>query len=434
MTEAFIILLLIIINGFFSMAETAIVSSSKIKLENEAAEEDEKATKALEIVHSPANVLSIVRIIITLTGILTGVLGGVFLAGKVNAYLSSIGFPYSQTISYVGIVILTTYAFLMLGELIPRRLGVRFAEVIVKNTAGLLKAIAVAGKPALFLTSRVADGLLALFGFRRDNEKNNTVSEEEITAMIEKGTEAGTFDELEQDIVERLFFLSDRNVGSIMTSKMDIVALDITDEEDIRKKLSENSFINYPVYEGEIDNIIGVLNSQKYLARVLAGGQFDTRATLAPPLFVHDKLDALKLLEQFKKTRTEFAVVVDEFGGFSGIVTLKDLFEALVGEVTTSQNNQSDIIQRDEQSWLVDGLISFDEFLRYFEIHDSHIHKENDFYTLSGFVMYITRHIPKTGEKFDWENYAFEVVDMDGLRVDKVLVTKLEKETTEEKE
>lgn len=428
MTESIIILLLIIINGVFSMAEIAIVSSNKIKLENEANEGDEKAKRALELANSPNRFLSTVQVCITLIGIVSGVFGGAALSDDLKIELNKIPdiAPYSETISYLIIIFIITFISLVVGELVPKRIGLLYSETIAKNLSGFMKALSSFGSPIIWILSKSTEFLLRLFGIKKESEKLITVSEEEITAMIEKGTESGTFEEVEQDIVERLFFLSDRNVGSLMTNKTDIILLDIQEEDEIIKSLTEHQFINYPVYENEIDNIIGILNSKKVLSKVLAGGKMDYRSMLTPPLFVHDKLDALKLLEQFKKSNAEFAIVVDEFGTFSGVVTLKDLFEALVGEVTTTHDNSAEIVQRDDKSWLVDGLISFDEFLRYFDLSEENIHKENDFHTLSGFVMYITRHIPKTGEKFDWKDYLFEVIDMDGLRVDKVLVTKLE--------
>ena len=436
MIESFIILLLILINCIFSLAETAFITSNKIRLENEAEEGDKEAEAASKLINSSYQFLFTIRIVVTMSAVMIGLLSGISLSKYLEIYLNRWG-AFGQNnhiVSYIITILITGYIFLVLGELVPRRLAAQYPEKIAKKLAGVFIAIAKIGAPFVWALSKSANIILYLFGIKSDRTVPSAVSEEEITAMIEKATESGTFEAVEQDIVERLFFLSDRNVGSLMTSKMDVVSLDIRDKEETLKKIQENNFVYYPVYEKEIDNIIGVLNTKKVLTKLLSGEEIDIRSLLAPPLFVHDKLDALKLIDQFKKAQTDYAIVVDEFGSFSGIVTLNDLFKALIGDVNITPEVQPEIVQRDENTWLVDGVFSFDEFLRHFDLEAINIHKENDFYTLSGFVMFITRHIPKTGETFTWENYLFEVVDMDGLRVDKVMVTKLTEEPTEKEE
>lgn len=424
MIEIFIILLLILLNGVFSLSETAIIASRQSKLLSEIEKGNKQAQKVLDTTESPNRFLSTTQIGITLVAIISGLFGGIALSADLDRYVSRIPFleEYSSTVSYVIIVILITYLTLVIGELVPKRIGMRYPETIAKKMVPVVGVLSKITAPLVWLLMFSTEGILTLFGMKKSDEA--AITEDDVNSMIARGAAAGTFEKVEQDIVERLFFLSDRNVGSLMTNKMEIIALNISDEAQIRQKLMDNPYYTYPVYEDKIDNIIGILDSKTVLSKVLSGKKINYRAVLKVPLFVYDKTEAFRLLELYKEAKTDYAVVIDEFGNFEGVVTFRDFFEALVGEVNLNPNETPEIIATSKNSWLVDGLISFDEFILHFDLPSENLDKKHDFHTLGGFVAYFTKHIPSEGEKFSWQGLNFEIVDMDGLRVDKVLVTK----------
>lgn len=428
MIELVIIFCLILLNGLFSLSETALIASRKTKLQAEAEKGNKQAKKALEAAQNPNQFLSTTQIGITLIGIISGLYGGVALSDKLNQYLSRIPAfqAYSYSLSYILIVILITYLSLVIGELIPKRIGMNYAESIAKKMVTPVGVLSKVTAPLVWLLSISTESILKLFGMKKGDEA--AITEEDVNNMIAQGAAIGTFEKVEMDIVERVFFLGDRNVGSLMTNKMEIVALNISDENQIKQKLVDYPYYMYPVYEEKIDNIIGVLDSKIVLSKILLGKKVNFRSMLKQALFVYDKTEAFRLLDLFKEARTDYAVVIDEFGNFEGVVTLRDFFEALVGEVNLYPNEQPEIVARSKNSWLVDGLISFDEFILYFDLPVQGLDKKNDFHTLGGFVAYFTKHIPQEGEEFSWHGLDFEIVDMDGLRVDKVLVTKADSE------
>jgi putative hemolysin len=423
--EISIIFALIILNGVFSMSEIAIVSSRKSKLQLAAEEGDKGAKAALELADSPNKFLSTVQIGITLVGILTGVFGGASISKKLSLYFNSIDlFPgYSETVSVTIVVIGITYFTLIIGELLPKRIGLSNPEKIASVMSRPLNILSKIGAPAVWILSNSINLLAKLF--RIKSAKENFVSEEEIRAMMDHASSTGEVEKDEREIVERVFFLGDADVGSIMTPRIDIIGLDLKEDlETNKQKIIDSIHTNFIVYEDEINNVVGILNLKKVIPYVLQKGEIDFKALITPALFVPDKSNALKLLDSMKKSHTHFAIATNEYGSVTGVVTTNDLFKALVGNLYT-QDKAEEIIQRIDGSYLVDGMISLDEFYRFFEIEDTEEIDNQGFFTLGGLILYIAKHIPAPSEKFNWRSLEFEIMDMDGARVDKVLVKKV---------
>ncbi|MBX9852251.1 MAG: hemolysin family protein [Cytophagaceae bacterium] len=427
LVEIIIILLLIVINGVFAMSEIAIVSSRKSKLEVEAEEGNTRAGEALKISESPHRFLSTVQVGITLIGILTGVFGGASISGELSSWLKNFEAiaPYSEGIAILIVVLLITYFSLVIGELVPKRIGLSDPEKIASLVASPMNLIAKITHPAVWLLLASTDLIIKIFGIKPSTD--NAVTEEEIKALVQEATDVGEVEKAEQEIVERVFFLGDADVGSLMTPRMDIIALDIDEDFDVNKKIIiESIHTNFIVFSETIDNVVGVLNLKKLVPAALQSGNTTLKDLLSPALFIPEKTSAFKLLESMKKSRSHFAIAVSEHGSVTGVVTINDLFKALVGNLY-NDNKEPEIVQREDGSYLVDGLISLDEFFRYFEIEDTdEIHKQG-FFTLGGFVLYISKKIPGVAEKFSFRNLTLEIIDMDGTRVDKVLVKKDER-------
>jgi putative hemolysin len=425
--EIIIILVLILLNGIFSMSEIAIVSSRKSKLETDADEGDKKAKAALDIAESPTKFLSTVQIGITLIGVLTGVFGGGAISERLAAWLMQFDFisEYAEAVSLLIVVLIITYFSLVIGELVPKRIGLTNPEKIASYVAKPMNIISKITSPAVWLLSTSTENILKLLGIKA---KESIVTEEEIKAMVREASDTGEVEKAEHEMVERVFFLGDTDAGSLMTSRVDVIFLDINDPFDVNKKIITDSIhTNFPVYENDPDNIIGILNLKTVVPSLLDLKEPDLRSLLKKPLFVPENTNSFDLLENLKNSHTHFAVVVDEYGGVKGIVTTNDVFKALVGNLYMS-NQETEITRRDDGSHLVDALISLDEFFRYFEIEDTEEIRQQGFFTLGGLIMHISKSLPKAGEKFIWKNFCFEVLDMDGRRVDKVLVTKLSEE------
>ncbi len=428
-SEIGIILLLVIINGVFSMAEIAIVSSRKSRLESIAQKGNKGAEAALELANSPNTFLSTVQIGITLIGILTGVFSGANLSKLLAAHIARIPqlHNYSQGISVFLIVLFITYLSLVLGELVPKRLGMHNPEVIASVMARPMNVISKITAPLVWLLSISTEGLLRLFRLKPSDEP--AVTEEEVTSLIAQGTNLGVFEEVEQDIVERVFALSDRRVGSIMTNKLDVEWIDINDEfESIKQTILQSEYSNFPVCRNSLDDVIGIINTKKFLQTLLQNEQVDWHAMVEKALFIPETMKAFRVLEQFKANKIRIAVVVDEFGTVQGLVSMKDLFEAMVGDLQEAAEEDAEIVEREDGSYLIDALIPFDEFVSYFELPDIDPEERAGFHTLGGLIFNIARQIPKTGETFSWNGMHFEIVDMDGNRIDKVLVRVEEEE------
>lgn len=422
--EILIILVLIIANGVFSMSEMAIVSARKVRLQQLANQGDAKAMAALKLAESPNHFLSTVQVGISLIGILTGAFGGATIANRLAVYVKLVPLlaPYSEPISFGVVVLIITYLSLIVGELVPKRLALNNPEKIASTVAIPMRALSAIASPMVYLLSASTDLILRVLGITASTEPQ--VTEEEIKILIEQGTEAGTFEEAEQDMVERVFRLGDRPVSYLMTPRPDIVWLDLDDSaEENRQKMVDSAYSRYPVCQAGLDNVLGVIPVTDLLARSFRGEPLDLTVGLRQPVFVPESTRGLKVLELFKQTITHMALVVDEYGVIQGLVTLNDIMSEIVGDVpSTDGQDQPQAVQREDGSWLLDGMLPVEEFLELFGMEEWESEERGSYQTLGGFVITHLGRIPAAADHFEWQSMRIEVMDMDGNRVDKVLV------------
>jgi len=431
--EIILLVILILLNGILAMAEIAIVSARKVRLQRRAEQGDLGAGVALELAREPADFLSTVQIGITLVGVLAGAFGGSTLAARVAPLFELIPSlaPYSHAISLVLVVLIITYFSLVLGELAPKRLALNDAERIAAFIAPSMDFMAHMAAPLVRLLSYSSDVVLAVFGVKKSSEP--PITEDEVKVLIELGTQAGVFEEAEQDMVSGVFRLADRHVGTLMTPRTEIAWLDLEDPpEEIRRKIKESVHSRLPVAEGDLDHILGVVQAKGLLSRCMAGEPIDLRKSLIPPQFVPESTPALKVLEMFRNSRVHIAIVIDEYGGLQGLVTIIDILEAIVGDIPiTGERDGLEAVQRKDGSWLLDGMLPVDEFRDIFRLNELPGEGKSHYETMSGFVMTYLGRIPSEGDTFDWAGMHFEVLDMDGFRVDKILVVPASESDTE---
>lgn len=421
--EIFIIIGLILLNGILSMSEIALVSARKARLELDAKRGNKSAQTALKLAGEPDRFLSTIQIGITLIGILTGLYSGEAFAYNLAEVVRHVPVlePYALGVSKTIIVIIVTYLILIMGELVPKRIGMGYAERVSMLVAKPMYFLSKLALPFVWLLSKSTSLVIKITGIKANEE--NKVTEEEIKAIVKEGFDGGEVQEVEQDIVERVFNLGDRNVGSIMTHRSDLVWLDVTDSiEKIREKVQENLFNIYPVASEKFDNIKGVVYLKDLFGRI-DEPDFSLEEVIRPAQYLPENQSVYNALEQFKEARVKYGIVTDEFGGIQGIVTLKDIMEGLIGQVP-EVGEEAEIVQRADGSWLVDGQYNFYDFLEYFDMED--LYAEHDYNTLSGLILEILERVPKTGETLTWLTFEFEIVDMDGARIDKVLVKKID--------
>jgi len=419
MTEVFIILALILVNGLFSMAEIALVSARKARLEAQAQKGDKDAAKALDLANHPDSFLSTVQIGITLIGILTGIYSGDSFKIPLQATLSQIDFikPYSGTLATVIILIVITFLSLVLGELVPKRLGLSNPEGIAKKAAGPMSIISWITYPFVWLLMRASNLLVKLMNVKTSE---NQVTEEEIKAIISEGTEHGAIDEAEQEIIERVFHLGDRKITSLMTHRSDIVWIDQNKTvAEIKSTMQEVVHSVYPVCDAEVDRIIGVVAIKDF---IVVAENTSVQAIMKPAMYVPENNTAYQVLEHFKQTKIHHCFIVDEYGSILGMITLNDILEAIVGDIPQQEDESFDILNRSDGSFLVDAQIPFYDFLSYFDKTEWMMEGDQDFDTLAGFIIHELQRIPATGETLSWKVFKFEVIDMDHHRIDKVLV------------
>lgn len=428
MIPTLVILLLIVANGVFVMAEMALVSSRKPRLQQRANEGSGGAESALELLSNPNRFLSTTQIGITLIGILTGAYGERTLASqfaaRLNITLPSIA-PYAETLAFAVVVVTITSLTLIFGELVPKHIALHSPERIASAMAKPMTFLSRAGAPIVRLLG--GSTRLVMRALKLRPSKEPPVTEEEIKVMMEQGTKAGIFEEAEHDIVKSIFKLGDRAVSALMKPRRDVVWLNVDEPfSDIQKRMSSSLYSRFPVGQGSLDNVIGIVQTKDLLMQCFAGGEIDLKERMKPPLFVPEGLPALRLLEMFKKSRTHIALVVDEYGGVEGLVTLNDILEDLVGDVASvDMPEEKQIVQRPDGSWLIDGKVPIDDLKDVLQISKLPQEESGSYHTLGGLVMLQVARVPVTGDTFDAEGHRFEVVDMDGKRVDKVLVSKL---------
>lgn len=432
--ELIILFLLIIFNGLLSMSELAIISARKARLQQMADEGRSGAAKALVLAASPGQFLSTVQIGITLVGILAGAFGGATIARWLAEQLSLVpGLQEYATPISVGIVVLiVTYLSLVIGELVPKQLALRNAEELAARAAGPLTVLARVTRPLVRVLNASTDAVLLLLRVKAASEPD--VTEEEVRLMLAQATAQGIFEPMEEEMVDQVFRLADRKVGALLVPRTEIVWLDVDSPSDqIRHEVMDSGHSRYPVAEGDLDKILGVVMAKDLLAQSLQGKELDLRSILRPALFVPESTPALSMVERFKQTRSHLAIVIDEYGGVEGIVTSGDILSSIVGDIPEpDEEDTSGAIQREDGSWLIDGLYSIEEFQELFEIPSLPEASEGYYQTVGGFVMASLGQVPQPGDHFDWAGLRMEVMDMDGRRVDKVMVTRLPEETFEE--
>jgi putative hemolysin len=430
MIEIFIILGLILLNGLFSMAEIALVSARKARLEAQANKGDLRAKAALSLANKPESFLSTVQIGITLIGILTGIYSGDKIVNDVVVMLEKIPMlqPYATPIATTLVVVVLTFFSLILGELLPKRLGLTAPEAIAKMVAAPMKVINIITWPFVWLLNKTTNILIKLFNIKTTD---NQVTEEEIKAIISEGTEHGAIEATEQEIIERIFHLGDRNITSLMTHRHDIIWFDINDNETrIKEKILQEPHSVYPICHNSIDNIKGIVSIKDMY---VTPDDIPFKDSMKPALFVPENNSPYQLLERFKESKIHTCFVVDEYGTLLGLITLNDILEAIVGELPQQDVEDYEVKEREDGTFLVDAQIPFYDFLTKFEKTEWMNEGEQEFDTLAGFILHRMERIPQSGDKMDWSGFHFEILDMDGHRIDKVLV-KISEEIKQEME
>lgn len=420
-----IVLLLILLNGFFAMAEMAVVSARKARLQHAAELGRAGAGTALELKRDPSRFLSTVQIGITVIGVLASVFGGATLADSLAQHIETspgvLG-TYATSISFAIVVIGISYFTLILGELVPKRIALSRPEAIAERLAGFLHWMARIAAPAEWVLSASSNLVLRLVPVRAGEPP--PVTEEEIALMLREATAAGHFHAAETAIAQMAFRLGDRRVGALITPRTKVEWLDLTDsDEENRRKIIHSDYSRFPVIEGDSQHVLGVVHVKDLLSAALAGRPLDLRSAVRPALYLPNTVTALRALEFFKKSGEPLALVVDEYGDFEGVVTLHDILQSLVGDIAEPGDQERPaVVRRDDGSWLVDGMVAIDEVKDLTGLVQLPGEETGDFHTLGGFVMARISRIPCVGDHVTVDGFRFEVMSMDGRRVDRVLI------------
>lgn len=416
--EASFILLLLVANGIFAMAEIAVVSARRSRLDHLARTGDRRARAALALAENPNNFLATVQIGITMVGILAGVFGGATIAEELADYLNTIPgvAPRGEEIALPAVVLVITYLSLVIGELVPKRIALANPERIASRMAPFMRTLARFARPAVWMLSKSSDLLGALL--RVAPAQTAVMTDEEVTSIVATGARAGAFHPAEAAMVRRVFSLGERRASAVMTPRPDIVWLDLSQPAEIlTRTIIDSGHSRFPAAEGSLDNILGVIELRSVAAQCVAGKPVDMRSLIRPPLVISEHTPALAVLELFRSERQQFAFVADEYGGIEGIVTISDLAESVVGTLDADA-----VVTRRDGSMLVDAMINFDDLAQTLDLRAI---DERNYDTLAGFVIEQLKRLPRTGDTFDSGGYRFEVVDMDGNRVDRVLIARL---------
>lgn len=409
------------------MSEIALVSSRRSKLETAAKNGDHRAQAALNLSNSPNRFLSTVQIGITLIGILLGIFSGDKLTTDLQSVVGQVEFlqPYARPVSVVLVLFGLTYTSLVLGELVPKRIGLSNPEGIAKTMAAPMEILSRITSPFIALLTFSSDLLIRLLRIR---PTENAVTEEEIKSLIQEGTSGGAIEEIEQEIVQNVFQLGDRKITSLMTNRQEIVYLDMGDEPaENRAKILEHRHSVYPLCNGGVDNVVGLIYTKDFLGEDLNAELLRLHESKRDALFVPENNRAYQVLERFRERKQYVGIIVDEYGGVLGMVTLNDILDVLVGDINDSADSDYEIRAREDGTYLIDAQLPFEDFLSYFNITITAQNRRDltGFDTLGGFALHILKDIPQTGETFVWQAYRFEIVDMDKSRIDKILVRKL---------
>jgi len=423
--EVLLIVFLAALNGVLSMSEIALVSARKVRLRQRAEAGHLGARVALDLAGSPGRFLSTVQIGITLVGILAGAFGGATLAEELAVLIARLPrlAPYSEAIGLGIVVVGITYISLIFGELVPKQIALNAPEKIAALLARPLKHLSKVSAPAVFLLDGSTRLILRLLGVRPSDEP--PITEDELKHLLMLGTRAGVFEEGEQEIVARVLRLGERQVGELVTRRRSMVALDVAAPPEVNwSKVEASKHFYFPVYEGVPDRLLGVISVKDLWSRVRAGQAPDLRTLLHEPVYLPEGMSALRALERLRETGSHLALVIDEYGGIEGLVTLNDILQAIIGELPTTDQDEPMAVQREDGSWLLDGMLSISDLKEILGLTAAEADEVDEFHTLGGFVMGWMGHVPGTGDRFEWGGWRFEVLDMDHRRVDKVLVAR----------
>ena len=422
--EILLLAALIVLNGVFAMSEIALVMARRARLVRLAEQGDTSAAVAVKLHDDPTRFLSTVQVGITSIGILNGIVGEAALAGPLALWLQSHGMETeaSRIASTALVVIIITYVTIVIGELVPKRIGLLNPEGIACRVARPMNLLALLARPFVRLLSVSTDAILRLLGRQQSSQQG--VIEEEIHALLQEGSESGVIEQQERAMVRNVFRLDDRPVESLMVPRADIVYLDTTLplEENLRR-VAESEHARFPVCQDGLDEVLGILNTKQLLDAMLAGASPSLTDSLLPAVFVPESLSGLDLLEQFRASDTHLVLVIDEYGEINGLVTLRDVLEAITGEFKPRRLDEAWAVQRGDGSWLLDGLIPVPELKDRLGLKSLPEEGRRRYHTLSGLVMWLSGRLPQTGDVMSWENWRLEVVDLDGKRIDKILAT-----------
>lgn len=426
-SEVLLIVLLALFNGVLAMSEIALVSARKVRLRQRAESGDKGARAALELAEAPVRFLSTVQVGITLVGILAGAFGGATLAEELGARIARVPVlaPYSEGMGIAIVVIGITYLNLIFGELVPKQIGLSAPERLASLLARPLKVLSKLSAPVVHLLDGSTRLVLRLLRIRPSDDP--PVTEEELRHLLDQGTQAGVFEKGEQDIVARVIRLGERRVGELVTPRRDMVALDVNAPPEVNwSRIAASGYFYFPVYEGNPDRVLGIVSVKDLWARVISGREPDLRDLLTEPLYLPEGVSALRALERLRETASHLALVLDEYGGIEGLVTLFDVLEAIVGELPATEGTEPMAVRREDGSWLLDGMLSVTELEEILDLSRDEAGDLEEYQTLGGFVMGMTGRVPETGNRFEWNGWRFEVLDMDDRRVDKVLAARTE--------
>lgn len=422
--ELFFLLLLIIANGVFAMSEIAVVSARKARLQQWAEAGDASAQTALDLANAPERFLSTVQIGITLVGIFAGAFGGATVAEKLAVILNAIPWlaPYSTILSVSVVVVIITYLSLVIGELTPKRIALANAERIAIAVAPAMNSLARFTSPVVTFLSWSSQFLFWIFGIKEADEP--AVTEDEVRILLRQGAEVGIFEATESQIVEQVFRLNDRTAHTLMTPRTELVWFNLSDDWGaVRAKLARSSYPDFPVADGGLDQVVGIVQAKTLLEQSLDDAPLDLQTLMNPPLFLPESMSVLDILDRFRTTGAQAALVIDEYGGLEGMIHVLDIMAGLVGALQESATGDRAIVQREDGSWLIDGQLPIEDFKTLFTIKALPEETTMGYQTVGGFVMAFLERIPVTGEQFQWSEWQFEIVDMDGNRIDKLLVT-----------
>ncbi|MBQ0132684.1 MAG: HlyC/CorC family transporter [Comamonas sp.] len=429
-----ILIALIILNGIFAMSEIALVTARKARLQKLIDEGDTAAAAALQLGETPTRFLSTVQIGITSIGVLNGIFGEAALAKPLAEWLSNLGMDssYASTVATAFVVVAITYVSIVVGELVPKRLGQTNPEAIARLVAKPINLLAKLTKPFVLLLTWSTQGLLKLLGVRENND--STVTEDEIHAVLAEGTTSGAIEQNEHTMIRNLFRLDDRQISSLMVPRSDVVCLDVSlPFADNMAIVESHDHARYPVIDGSFENLLGVINSRQWLGNALKGQRelIESKELIQKPIYIPETITGMELLESFKLSGAPMAFVIDEYGEMQGIVTVRDLTEAITGEFVTEDPSDAWAVQRDDGSWLLDGHIPIVELKDRLDLKNVPEEEKGRYQTLSGMMMLLTGKLPAVTDKVVWENWEFEVVDMDGKIIDKIQATKLQEPSIE---